>query len=85
MGAALAALRKRPAGFPHYRDKSSMLSAALNKFLRENDLRPTKNHAVYSLRHSFKDRLIAAEAPDSMIDNLMGHKTNKPKYGKVPR
>jgi integrase len=36
---------------------------------------------VYSLRHSFKDRLIAAEAPDSLIDNLMGHKTYKPKYG----
>jgi hypothetical protein len=42
--AALAALRKRPKGFSHYRDKSSMLSAALNKLLRENDLRPTKRH-----------------------------------------
>jgi len=47
-------------------------------------LRPTKDHTLYSLRHSFKDRLVAAEAPDSLIDNLMGHRTNKPKYGKGP-
>jgi integrase len=84
VGAALAAMRKRPEGFPRYRDKSSNLSATLNKYLLENDLRPTKNHTVYSLRHSFKDLLIAAEAPDSLIDSLMGHKTYKPKYGKGP-
>ena len=84
VGAALAALRERPQGFPRYRDKASGLSATLNKFLLENGLRPTKDHTVYSLRHSFKDRLIAAEAPDSLIDSLMGHKTYKPKYGKGP-
>jgi integrase len=38
----------------------------------------------YSLRHSFKDRLIATGAPHSLIDSLMGHKTYKPKYGKGP-
>ena len=27
---------------------------------------------------------MAAEAPDSLIDSLMGHKTYKPKYGKGP-
>ncbi|MGY8663480.1 hypothetical protein Q3C01_14050 [Bradyrhizobium sp. UFLA05-109] len=84
VGAALAAMKKRPEGFPRYRDKSSNLSAVLNKFLLTNGLRPTKDHTVYSLRHSFKDRLIAAEAPDSLIDSLMGHKTYKPKYGKGP-
>ncbi len=84
VGAALAAMRSRPEGFPRYRDKSSNLSGALNKYLLENGLRPTKDHTVYSLRHSFKDRLIAAEAPDSLIDSLMGHKTYKPKYGKGP-
>jgi hypothetical protein len=41
-------------------------------------------HTVYSLRHSFKDRLIAAEAQDSLIDSLIGHDTYKPKYGKGP-
>jgi integrase len=84
VGVALAAMRLHPKGFPRYRDKSSGLSSTLNKYLSENGLRPTKDHSVYSLRHSFKDRLIAAEAPDSLIDSLMGHKTYKPKYGKGP-
>ena len=47
-------------------------------------MRPTNKHCLYSLRHSFKDRLIGAEAPDSLIDSLMGHRTGKPKYGKGP-
>ncbi len=84
VGAALAAMKRRPNGFERYRDKSSSLSATINKFLEENNLKPTNNHTVYSLRHSFKDRLVAAEAPDSLIDNLMGHKTHKPKYGTGP-
>lgn len=84
VGGALAALRLRPEGFPKYRDKATALSATVNKYLTENDLRPTKDHTVYSLRHSFKDRLISIEAPDSLIDSLMGHKTYKPKYGRGP-
>ncbi|KRQ16767.1 hypothetical protein [Bradyrhizobium manausense] len=69
---AFAAMQKRPQVVPRYRDKSSNLSAALNKYRLENGLRPTKEHAVYSLRDSFKDRLIADEAPDSLIESLMG-------------
>ena len=84
VGVALMAMKLRPDGFPRYRDKSSGLSATLNKYLSENGLRPTVDHTVYSLRHSFKDRLVAVEAPDSLIDSLMGHKTYKPKYGKGP-
>jgi integrase len=84
VGVALKALQAHPQGFLRYRDKSSGLSATINKFLVEHDLRPTKDHTLYSLRHSFKDRLVAAEAPDSLIDSLMGHRTNKPKYGKGP-
>lgn len=84
VGAALAAMRLRPNGFPRYRDKSGTLSALVNKYLSVNGLRPSEHHTLYSLRHSFKDRLIAAEAPDSLIDNLMGHRTGKPKYGKGP-
>jgi integrase len=83
-GVALKALALRPQGFPKYRDKATTLSATVNKFLSENGLRPTRDHSAYSLRHSFKDRLVAAEAPDSLIDSLMGHKTYKPKYGKGP-
>jgi len=84
VGVALKALRQHPNGFPKYRDRSTVLSATTNKFLSENGLRPTKDHTLYSLRHSFKDRLVAIEAPDSLIDSLMGHRTNKPKYGKGP-
>ena len=84
VGVALEALRRRPHGFPKYRDKATVLSATVNKYLTENGLRPTKDHTVYSLRHSFKDRLVAVEAPDSLIDSLMGHKTYKPKYGRGP-
>jgi integrase len=84
VGVALAAMRLHPQGFPRYRDKSSGLSSTLNKYLSENGLRPTTDHSVYSLRHSFKDRLIAVEAPDSLIDSLMGNKTYKPRYGKGP-
>jgi integrase len=84
VGMALAALRQRPHGFPKYRDKATVLSATVNKYLTENSLRPTQDHTVYSLRHSFKDRLVAIEAPDSLIDNLMGHKTYKPRYGRGP-
>ncbi|HEX4112139.1 MAG TPA: tyrosine-type recombinase/integrase [Stellaceae bacterium] len=84
VGVALKVLQRRPAGFPKYHDNATGLSATVNKYLIENDLRPTKDHTLYSLRHSFKDRLVAAEAPDSLIDSLMGHKTYKPKYGKGP-
>jgi integrase len=84
VGVALKAMKLRPKGFERYRDKSSSLSATLNKYLFQNGLRPSKDHSVYSLRHSFKDRLVGAEAPDSLIDSLMGHRTYKPKYGRGP-
>ena len=41
----------------------------------------TGKHSIYSLRHSFKDRLKDVECPEEMIDELMGHRTDKPKYG----
>lgn len=84
VGCALPALRRMRTGFKRYHDKSPSFSAAANKFLLENGLRPTKDHTVYSLRHTFKDRLVAVEAQDSLIDSLMGHDPNKPRYGKGP-
>lgn len=84
VGVALEAMKRKPQGFARYRDRSSSMSGALNKYLKENGLRPTSDHTVYSLRHSFKDRLVAVEAPDSLIDSLMGHRSGKPKYGKGP-
>jgi integrase len=53
VGVALKALTLRPRGFPKYRDNATTLSATVNKFMSENGLRPTRDHSVYSLRHSF--------------------------------
>ncbi|MBR0687293.1 tyrosine-type recombinase/integrase [Bradyrhizobium manausense] len=81
VGVALDAMRKFPDGFPRYRDNGDAFSAAANKFLEDHGLRETDQHTVYSLRHSFKDRLRHAEAPDELTDELMGHDTHKPIYG----
>ncbi|MEW8332977.1 MAG: hypothetical protein AB2692_18730, partial [Candidatus Thiodiazotropha sp.] len=42
----------------------------------------TPKHTLYSLRHTFKDRLRDAQAPEEIIDELMGHKKSGPKYGR---
>jgi hypothetical protein len=51
-------MKLRPQGFPRYRDKASNLSAEVNKYLLENGLRPTEDHSLYSLRHSFYIRIL---------------------------
>lgn len=84
IGYALDAFKAMPNGFPKYFDKPDTLSSAVNKFLRENDLMPSSKHSVYSLRHSFQDRVLAVEAPDRVQAELMGHKFNRPKYGNGP-
>ena len=84
VGVALAAAKRRPDGFPRYRDKANSLSATVNKFLDEHGLRPTDRHTLYSLRHSFEDRLTSVEAPEKLMAALMGHKYDRPRYGKGP-
>jgi integrase len=81
VGIALEAMRQFPDGFPRYFDKSDVLSAAVNKFFEEHDLKEGPKHTLYSLRHGFKDRLRETEAVDELKDELMGHDTRKPKYG----
>jgi integrase len=80
-GFALEAIKRHPNGFPRYADKGSNLSATLMKYFKARKLLPTRKHSIYSLRHSFKDRLKAVEAPEELIDELMGHSTGKPRYG----
>ena len=80
-GVALAAMQAQPTGFRRYHDKASGLSASVNAFLLDNGLRPGEGESLYSLRHTFKDSLINLEAPDSMIDALMGHAEDGEKYG----
>lgn len=81
VGVALWALQQCPNGFARYHDKGDGLSSVINKFLRENDLKPSAKHVLYSIRHSFQDRLIAAGAQDRMQVDLMGHELGRPDYG----
>ena len=81
VGLALAAMRRHARGFPRYFDKGSSLSATLMKHFSRHGLLPTERHKIYSFRHSFKDRLKAVEAPEELVDEMMGHRTDKPKYG----
>ncbi|WP_158669919.1 tyrosine-type recombinase/integrase [Bradyrhizobium guangdongense] len=81
VGISLEAMRGFPDGFPRYRDKGDTLSKAVNSFFADHGLRETERHTLYSLRHSFKDRLRETSATDEMKDELMGHDTQKPRYG----
>lgn len=76
IGVALQAMKLQPHGFPRYKDNANSLSAAVNKFLEENGLRPHPKHSLYSLRHSFKDRLRHSHATQELMDELMGHETD---------
>lgn len=84
VGVSLMVMKLQPEGFPRYRDKSASLSADINKALANRNLRPVEGQSLYSLRHSFEDRLTAVEAPEKVIASLMGHKWQRPKYGAGP-
>jgi integrase len=84
VGTALVAVKKFPKGFSRYLDKADSLSALVNKYLDNRNLLPTENHSFYSLRHTFEDRLTAVDAPEKVIAVLMGHKSQRPKYGSGP-
>ncbi|ANN58698.1 integrase [Mesorhizobium loti NZP2037] len=81
VGVALAAAQRHKGGFPLYRNRENDLSSMLNQFLRRNGLLPTKAHTVYSLRHSFEDRMKEAGIDDELRRLLMGHTVDRPKYG----
>jgi len=81
VGVALKAMQAQPKGFPKYAGKAPSMSAVINQFLRANKLVPSEDHTLYSLRHSFKDRLRAVEAPGELVDMLMGHSNGGPAYG----
>lgn len=84
VGRALDVMQQFPQGFPRYRQSPDSLSATINKGLGSAGLRPTPAHTLYSLRHTFKDRLIALEAPQRIQDALMGHAVHEVAYGAGP-
>jgi integrase len=81
VGIALQAIREHPEGFPRYRHRSDQLSAAVNKYFAERSLRPMSGQTLYSIRHSFKDRLRDVEAPEELVLMLLGHALDVPRYG----
>ncbi|WPE19985.1 DUF6538 domain-containing protein [Shinella zoogloeoides] len=84
VGVALWAMKQRPNGFPKYQDNANTASATINKALRSRELCPTMSHTLYSLRHTFQDRIENAGASDRMQANLMGHEFGRPVYGDGP-
>lgn len=80
-GISLEAMKASPNGFPRYFDKPG-LSATLNNFLRDNGMMETPGHTVYSLRHSFEDRMLAAGVDERIRRDLMGHSLGgRQRYG----
>ena len=79
-GVSLEAFRECPAGFPTYRNKDKV-SDTVNKFLRENGLLETPGHSLYSLRHGFEDRLLAAGVDERIRRDLFGHALKRERYG----
>jgi len=71
VGVSLAAARRHPDGFPRYRNKRSY-SAAVNKYLKANDLIP-QGVTVGGLRHTWESRLKAAGLHTDDRGELMGH------------
>ena len=65
-------------------ENSDGFSSLVNKYFRKHHLLPSKKHSVYSLRHSFQDRLTHADVKDRMQAELMGHRFNRPLYGDGP-
>ena len=72
LGVSLEAFRECPNGFPRYFDKPGV-SATVNNFFNANGLRETPEHSLYSLRHSFEDRMLAANIDERVRRDLMGH------------
>ena len=70
---ALAAHKKGKALFERYGDEKgpTNASAALMKYVRRVSEDPA--HAVHSLRHNMKDRLILAEASELQQNLILGH------------
>jgi len=74
-------MKRTPDGYNKYRDKGTLVSANLMKAFRNRELLPTKNHVIYSFRHSFEKRMLEANIDYGLRCTLMGHKNDRPAYG----
>ena len=75
IGYSLAAMKIQSSGFPSYRRPNGPDNASANlmKFLRNHGLLESAEHSVYSLRHTFKDRMLACKFPEELQKQIMGH------------
>lgn len=82
VGVSLEAFRQCPSGFSRYLGKSGPCST-VNRYLRMQGLLETPEHSLYSLRHSFEDRMLAAGIDERIRRDLMGHKlVDRERYGR---
>ncbi|MFZ1469319.1 MAG: hypothetical protein WAT09_10100 [Paracoccaceae bacterium] len=70
IGTSLEAASGFPAGFSHYHGGSA-LSKDIGDELTATGLRETPRHSLYSLRHSFEDRMLHAGFDDRIRRDLM--------------
>ncbi len=80
-GVSLEVFREFPDGFPRYK-KQSAPSATINKFLKDNGLLESPQHSMYSLRHSFEDRMLSAGIDERIRRDIFGHTLNRERYGR---
>lgn len=76
VGYSLSAFQAFPHGFRKYATGNgpSNASGLINKFMKNNRLLETDEHSIYSLRHTFKDRMRKHRVPEELQHYLMGHK-----------
>lgn len=84
LGVSLAAMRLQPQGFPRYFDAADHASNLINQAMANRGLKPSEKHTLYSIRHTFEDRLTALNPMDKIVAYLMGHSYSRPKYGSPP-
>lgn len=82
VGVSAIAFIKLAEGYvSRYRGKPNGFSAVVNKFFRTNKLFEREGQTIYSMRHTFKNRMIEAGIDEEMRDMLMGHSNARPDYG----
>lgn len=84
VGIGMEVMRRNPKGFVHYRVRGAdALEALVSKAFKARGLILQQRQCLYSLRHTFEDRLQQARAPEKVITFLMGHKWHREVYGEV--
>lgn len=80
LGVSLEIFREFPNGFTRYHGRENV-SNTINKYLKDNGLRETPSHSLYSLRHAFQERMIEARVDDRIRREVFGHRLTEERYG----